>query len=341
MYGFELIPFLRFFVQIFAVVAASASLWGAVFAIKAQKEKNTDKKTGFYKLAKGAMYVFLSAGTLFLIGWWALALFVFPINAEAHEGVVHATEYPASYIQNGFNANFFWVSSFSMFFVLSMLIYLIKKRRSPNLFRDHAPAFFITGFLLLSVIICLSLFSGKADIEQAVLSLHNWHSIFTVGTVIAVDLMYIYTLAKPKLKALLYPMYPLMSIAIWTGLGMDFVTSIIASQQGFPETVQFIFNQMVVVIIILNGAMLSVRINDKLIKFATGIEDSISRKWTAIIQVSGSVSIVSWITITFLDFFDFTFALWQFFSIYIFVIAGAVVANLLIEKTAIKEPSYS
>ena len=336
MYGFELVPFLRFCVQISAVIAASASLWGMFFAFKAKREKDAEIKWKWYKLAKGTLVIFGAAVSVFLAGWWALAIFVFPLGVVAHEGVVHSLDFPRQYVQNGFNVNVFWVSVLSALYALAAIVYLAKGR-SFEFFKKYSLPFFGANFVLLSVIISLSLFSGKLGMEQLVLSLHNWHSIMTLGTVIIVDSMYLYTINRQELKKVLYPIYPLMSVSIWAGLGLDFITSLLVVGGGFPDTTQFIFNQMVVVVLILNGAMLSVRINDKLIELVRGDKIlSMGKKWTTIIQVSGSISIISWFTITFLDFFDFTFSLWQFFAVYIFAIMCAAMVNFLIERAFVK-----
>lgn len=311
---------IRFVTQLSAVIAGASALWLVVFCFKQKKNSQ------WYDLVLRVTPLFFITSFSFIAGWWLSDLFIFSANSLAHEGVVQTIE---SFIQNGFEVNLIWVSIFSIVGILGLFAYFYKK----VLFKKYSLIFFSIQFILLSIILSLTTYSGKFNFEQLAFSLHNWHSIATVGTVIVVDFLYLLTLKKDKLKRLLYPFYPIMSAVIWIGLGLDFASSLIVFEGIFVITSQFLFNQTVIAIIILNGAILSARLSKVVISTIRSDKIVALKKSTAkVIRIAGSVSIVSWLGVTFLDFFTFSYSLFQFFFMYMIFIAIAYMAKPIAEK---------
>ena len=121
-----------------------------------------------------------------------------------------------------------------------------------------------------------------------------------------------------------------MSLAIWAGLGVDFSSNTLVFKDAFHVDPQFLFVQTVVAILVINGALLSVRINDALIRSAERGEKEVqNRTVRRLIGVSGSVSFVSWATIYFADFFELTLSYPQMLAVYI----SAVVVVFLLHRT--------
>jgi len=141
------------------------------------------------------------------------------------------------------------------------------------------------------------------------------------------------TLKRDNLKRVLYPIFPLMSLAIWVGLGVDLIGAFIVLLDTLSISSQFLFNQVVVAIIVLNGAFLSGRMSEKLFSLIqTDRILPLSSKTNLIFGISGSVSIVSWLTITFIDFFSFKLSFWQFFAIYLTLIITAFFGQKVLKK---------
>lgn len=318
---------IRFFTQLSLVVAGAASLWGYVFSRKALKTKKNSKE--LWNLSTALMLLFSIAFVFFVFGWWFLAFTSYPIVAHGHEGVVHATQ---DAIWAGFQANFPIVVLATITGVAGIFIF----RRPGDLFKKISYKFFGLQFVLLSIILSFSWYTDTISRFQFSYMLHNWHSIITLGTVIVVDFLFLYTSGKKrdKLKRVLYPAYPVLSAFIWIGLGMDFLSS--GLFQGFNPslaTPQFVFNQIVIAIIIMNGALLSVYLNKEFIKLIK--KTTVSKPSEAleeIARISGSVSIISWLTITFLDFADIPLDLNIFFSVYLGLIAVAYLSKPIAEK---------
>jgi len=127
-----------------------------------------------------------------------------------------------------------------------------------------------------------------------------------LGTVITIDYLYFKTNQDINLKRTVYSIFPFLSVAIWAGLGLDFLSNILIFKEAFEVNPQFIFIQTVIAIIILNGALLSDKINQRLIA-SVRIDNPLplTPKEDLFMGISGSISIVSWITIAFIDLFVF------------------------------------
>ena len=151
---------------------------------------------------------------------------------------------------------------------------------------------------------------------------------------IVVDFLYLRTLQKDSLKRVLYPLFPLMSIFIFIGLGMEFLASLLVFNKSLAITTQFLFNQTVIAIIVLNGVLLAGRINRILINLIKPDRVLLlGRSIKKLLRISASVSIVSWVTVTFIDFFDIPLVYYQFFIVYLLFIGIAYIAKPIVEKS--------
>lgn len=302
MNGFELSGLVRFFAQVGVAVAGAASLWGLVLALK--KEKG---------LSDLLMWPFLIGFLVFVISWLLATLVFFPANIFGHEGIVIKTT--EQFITVGMEASAIFIVALAFLTFVSAFLYFNHR----IVFRKYAATLFGLKFLVISVIAFLGVFTGQWDRVQIFLSLHGWHSILTLGTVIMVDFMYAVSLRRDELKNTIYRLFFYMSAAIWIGLGIDFISVFLILEEVFEVDTQLIFNQTLVGIVIINGALLSGVVNDKLIDFAKKGK-ALTPALNNTFSLLGSISIVSWTSITFLDFFEFNFSYLAFMTLYIFVI---------------------
>ena len=322
----EIPNLVRFFTQSAASIAGATALWYLIFSIKARRSPAFEKKH-FYSLMRLLAPLFWASLLVFLVGWWIAALIFFPSDLFAHGGVVKKSVY--EYIKNGFNVNLVWVLFITIVGFAGAWTSMYKK----ELFQKYAVPFFLTQFVLLSLVLLFSTFTKSFGKEQIVFSLHNWHSIITLGTVVVVDILYLLTLRKDNLKRVLYPIFPLISVFILTGLGMEFLASLLVFNKSLAITSQFLFNQTIIAILVLNGVLLAGRINRVLINLIKPNRVlTLSGSLKKMLRISASVSIVSWVTVTFIDFFDIPLAYYQFFIIYLFFIGIAYIAKPLAEK---------
>ncbi len=324
MIGIELLDIVRFFMQVSAGVCGATSLWGFIFWMKSRKE-NGERSESFIALFRLAFVIFLAAIAVFLTAWF-YSFFAFVPGAQAHEGIVIKPQ--SAEIIRGFGLNLPLVATLTLIALLGLFLW-----RRKNLFKKYAGIIFLLQFLLVSLILIFGVTTQEFGRNQIFSWLHSWHSIITLGTVVTVDALYIGTLYNAALKRVLYPFFPVMSAAIWIGLGIDFASVFLIVKDALHVTQQFLFNQTVVGIIVINGAFLSGKINDFLIGLIHPDRvESISPRTSLIFGISGSLSIVSWTTITLLDFVKPPFSYIQFFSIYFLFIALAYVFKSALER---------
>ena len=327
MFGIEIPNLVRFFMQSAAAIAGATALWYLILNIKARRSPAFEKEH-LYVLARLLMPLFWTSLLVFLINWWTAALIFFPSDLFAHGGVVKKSVY--EYVKNGFSVNLIWV----LFITVSGIAGVWISKYRKEFFQKYAVSFFLAQFVLLSLVLIFSTFTKSFDKEQIVFFLHNWHSIITLGTVVVVDILYLLTLRKDNLKRVLYPIFPLMSVFILVGLGVEFLASLLVFNKELVVTPQFLFNQTVIAILVLNGVLLAGRINRVLIHLIKPNRVlTLSKPLKKLLGMSASVSIVSWATVTFIDFFEIPFAYYQFFIIYLLFIGIAYIIKPFAEKT--------
>ena len=298
-------------------------MWGFVFSLKSRHS------TGriFKKFSELLIWLFIAGFFIFLFSWLVGFTFVFAPEAAAHEGIII---YPtADYIRSGFAANLLPVIFLIFFGITNVHLYFFYREKWD------AYSAFLWGaqFLLFSAIASLSIFTGSLDKQQLFFSFHNWHSILTLGSVVVVDYLFLVTFKLHTHKKSLYSFFPIISLFIWIGLGVDFLSNLLIFEEGFRISDQFLFIQTVIAILIINGALLSGRINNLLIHFVSLEKyELVNPTLKRIISVSGSISIVSWLTITFVDFFEFSLHYWQFISFYALLILTAYLVHDIIES---------
>lgn len=319
--------FIRFLLQLGLAITGAASLWSIVLYSLGKKTKDNIRAENLGKLANLLLPLFV-AGLLLLVGSLVILKNVFyPALSLAHEGII--IRQTDDYIRNGLTvaAPFIFLLAFGGF----LTAYLSRVRK--EFFSKCNIFFFGSSFVLVSIIAGVILFTGSLNKLQFFYFLHQWHSIFTLGTVIVVDYLFFCTAKHRPLKAVMYPLFPIFSATIWSGLGIDFLSNLLIFPGAFTVNSQFLFIQTVIAVIILNGTLLSQRITDKLIGSVKPKNPlPLSQKVQNILGLSGSISAISWLTITFVDFFSFNLKYRQFLAYYLTAIVLAFVIHWLMNR---------
>ncbi len=332
----DLPTIVRFLMQFGLAVAGAASLWSVFLHYRSKKAREENEAKNLERLAGLLITLFFLGFTIFILSWIVLKDFFYAINALAHEGII--VKATLDYIQNGLQATVWPVYLLGLLVVI--LVYIFRYRK--DLFNCYGIFLFSASFLLVSLIDVFILYVGSFNKLQFFYFLHHWHSIFTLGTVITVDYLYFRTIKDVNLKRTIYPLFPFLSAVIWTGLGLDFLSNLLIFKQAFIVNSQFLFIQTVIAIIILNGAMLSGRMNRRLL--ATVRPDNprpLSPKEEIFFGLSGSVSITSWVTIAFVDLFAFGLKYWQFLIYYFLAMLIIFVTSQFMERFFVKRANLS
>src|SRR3989344_1668425 len=318
----DLPTIVRFLMQLGLAVIGAASLWLVFLHYRRKKTREESEDKNLERLADFLVTLFFWGFAIFILSWVVLKYFFYVTVTLAHEGIIVKATF--DYIQNGLQATVWPVYLLGLLVIV--LVYIFRYRK--DLFNRYGIFLFGAGFFLVSLIDVFILYVGSFNKLQFFYFLHHWHSIFTLGTVITVDYLYFRTTGSMNVKRTLYPIFPFLSAVIWTGLGLDFLSNLLIFKQAFIVNSQFLFVQTVIAIIILNGAMLSSRINGRLLATVQlNNPRLLSQKEEKIFGFSGSVSITSWLTITFVDLFVFDLKYWQFLIYYLLVIAAAFVVH--------------
>jgi len=326
---FNFPDFIRLIIQLCLAVAGASAFWGFVLTQRAKRD--LVHKNEYEKIVEIMAKIFAFSSVLFLLFWFLASNFIFQAISFAHEGIkIDPTN---EYIRAGFSASTFFVAVLSIFVLLGINYLIFNKAK----FQKLASRLFFVQFLLISIIISLQVLKPAFDKEQLFFIFHNFHSIFTLASVVLIDILYLTTFRNNSLKPILYNFFPWISVGIWIGLGLDFSSVFLILPEALLLNSQFLLSQSVVAIIILNGTLLSSRANDYLID---GLKLEGTKKFkTSFQQVfhwSGSISIVSWLTIYSVDFFKFTASFTFLFLSYIMFIFLARFAYEIIDRKFLK-----
>lgn len=323
----ELSTIVRFLMQLGLALAGATSLWSVFLHYLRQKTADESKSKNLEKLTSVLIPLFSSGLLLFILSWVVLKEFFYATVSLAHEGII--VKATIDYIKDGLEA--VSIPVYLLILLSIILLYIFRFRK--DLFNRYAIFLFSANFLIISFIDVFILYTNSFDKLQLFYFLHHWHSIFTLGTVICVDYFYLKTITDVNLRRTIYPIFPFFSALIWTGLGLDFLSNILIFKQGFIVNTQFLFIQTVIAIIIINGALLSSRINNRLLESVNPNNPRpLKRREELTFGFSGSVSIISWLTIAFIDLFVFDLKYWQFLTLYFGAIFIAFLTDQMLTK---------
>jgi hypothetical protein len=288
MVGIEVYEIVLFVKQLGFVLAGAASLWGFIFSLKDFTcGENECILYDWIALRLFTLFIGgLTLGALGLLG--ALSM----LTTHAHEGIVilpDKTETLTALLMS---------APILLILIAGTIIIMYMRHRHPENFSRLITPFFAFSFVGLFILASLTAW-GDGLRENLFFIGHGFHSIFTLGSVLVLDSLFLLSRKSNHLKSHIYPLFPTISKVIWAGLFFDFLSSYLILPE-FVITQKFFFMQTVIGILIINGVILSGPIARKLI--AT-VGKELQGKWRIAANIAGAISITSWMTITFVDFF--------------------------------------
>jgi hypothetical protein len=293
MFGIELNEVLMLMRQLGFVLAGATSLWVLVFSIWPPKAVADNLE--FKRWLERQLYTLLSIGTLVGTVFHYILRSLQPVLA--HEGMVL---YPHSdYLYRALTIT----EPLVILAVILLLTSLFLRRINSGLFESLLKPFYLLMFLIFFSLVALPTWSGELTRLQFFWSVHGFHSIFTLGTVLVLDYLFFVSRKSLHLKQNLYPLFPTISKVIWAGLAIDFASTLLIFNI-FVQTDKFLFAQTVIGILIINGVILSGPITRKLIGLVKSGQETMPKKQQLLVNLFGVISITSWLTITVIDFFE-------------------------------------
>lgn len=291
MFGIEIYEVILLLKQLGVVVAGAAALWGIIFSRMDFRCGERECILYDWVAQKLALLVFGGVALATLAFAFAQVFFV-----HAHEGIAIAPTLLET------QAAFGLLGPLLILILLITLVGAFLYTFKPRVFDRYMTRFFIAEFVLLFIAASLTGWTGDLGREQLFFFAHGFHSIFTLGTVIVLDYLFLLSERSPILKQHIFPLFPSISKVIWVGLAFDFLSSLLILNQ-FEVTEKFLFMQTVIGILLINGVMLSGPITKKILSLIQEGKE-LTGKWSKWASAAGTISISSWLTITVVDFFE-------------------------------------
>lgn len=323
----EFYQLLSFGRQVGLAVMGAAALWGMVFLYIANKKHINDPAGIFMDwIGLRMRWLVLIGGAIGVITWLILTVL---IPANAHEGVTLATTK---------------ASTINAMLLMTPLYLTIIATTLFSLFNIKKPSFLIgkkygfswfypVAFIIASIGISYYTDLRGLPANEVIFHIfHGFHSVFTLGTVLCLDFIFLSTQNAPFVQKHVVPLFPQISKVIWVGLALDLMSTILIYQDAVTSTARFYFAQGVVVILVINGILLSGAITRRMLKNIEEGHKERTKHWQTIATIAGAISITSWMAITFVDqFHEMTVPLDVLFGVYLGVIAFIICTHKLWE----------
>ncbi len=295
MFGIEIYEILSIGRQLGLALAGAAAFWGMIFMVKGNNSDQVISRIIYEWIAERLMVVFGGAFML-AISCWLGILALLP--ASAHEGIVLVAE--KSEIISALELTF----PLYVVWICITAIGILWRLFSISSFHQYAEVFYTMQFMIIFAIISFPAWMGMFGSAQYFFMGHSFHSIFTVGTVLVLDFLFLNARKSVVLQQHLVPMFPVISKVIWIGLGLDFLSVALVFDEAVRLIPKYYFMQTIVGILIINGVMLSGPITRKLMRSLEKGGEELSARWMMWANIAGVISAASWMTITVVDYIE-------------------------------------
>lgn len=320
MFGISLLEFILFCQQLGLAIAGAAALWGIVFTGKGVWDAHGDRCVTFDWISERLLYLLYGGSAVAFLSWIALGAL---LPASAHEGIVLVPSMAERVA--GYELTAFVYLAWLLFAPLALWL----RRATPAQFHRRLLWFYGAHFLIISFLISFSAWAGELGDRQFFFFAHTFHSIMTLGTVVVLDFLFLLSRSSLHLKQHIYPLFPTITKVILVGLALEFVGTGVVFHEAIALTDKFFFMQTVVGILLVNGIVLAGPVTRRMIAAVMERDRKLTHRWEIVADVAGTISVASWFTITFVDFFatlNLSYA--QMLGIYLLAIAAAITVHL-------------
>lgn len=302
---------------------AAAAFWGMIFLYLAHRKSRNDSSGVFLTWMALRMRWLIVGGGLLAVAMWTWLTLLLP--AAAHEGVTLIT------VRDGVMSAMSWTTPLYIA-ILATVFYIVVQYKNVARVYSEKNGFslvYLIAFILGSIAISIYTDLRGLPINETIFHIfHGFHSVFTLGTVICLDLIFLSTQNAPFVQKHIVPYFPQISKVIWVGLSLDLLSTLLIYPDAVALTSRFYFAQVAVGILIINGILLSGIITRRMLK---NIEEGHRERtlfWEKFATIGGAISITSWMGITFVDqFHNLNISIHEIFAIYIMVIAAIVAGH--------------
>ena len=319
MFGIEPYQFISFLRQLGLAIAGAASLWGMVFLYLASKRTANDPSGVVLAWIGLRLQLLLYGGGILALGAWTIMVSIIP--ASAHEGITLIST--KAQILAAAQTMTPVYALFAVFLVLGLFVKNFKLKTT------HGGISWFYAFSFLLVFVAISYYTDWRGLpmEKIVFhAFHGFHSIFTLGTVLTLDFMFISSRSSVILQQHIFSLFPKISKVIWIGLSLDLLSVLLIFPDAVILSPRLFFAQTVVGILIINGVLLSGVITRRILSLLEAGKHEQSKAWMLFANVAGIISVSSWMSIYMVDFFpQLTLTYGELLAVY-----GGIIAVLFI-----------
>ncbi len=296
--------------QIGLALAGAAALWGIFFYLNAGNAKEEGKKKACTMIAE-KLFIPLSFGfVIALLGaflkFYAIAYYSFFLRFGADKEFLSTPSAYGNYLV------LFWIA-----LTLVWLATFILSRKRKEEQTKRLNLFYVLTFIVVFILISFPTGIQGFDLDRLFFIKHGFPLIFTIGTVIVIDFIFFFTRASLRAKRQIYPFLTTLNKIIWLGLGIHLFVDW-GSFRDITLNSQFMVTQAIAAIIIINGALFTGPLMEKLID---GVSERqvkpLDQKWVHISNISSVIAFSSWTSLIYISFFrDFNLSFSTLFLTY-------------------------
>lgn len=293
-FGIELLDLLLFLRQFGLALAGASALWGFIFLYRSLQKEQSNTCLVLTWIAEKMFIPLTVGGAIAFLSWFLLTAFP---GIYAHEGISLA--HSAAEKEQAF----LFTSPWFILWLSTLIVSFTIRRFWPTFFIARLKIVYAFHLLFVIFLMILPAFVDGFSFSRETLSTvaHYAHSILTLGTILILDFLFLYSQSSVVLKQHIYPIFPLLSKFIWVGLGIDFLSSALIFGDGVTLSAKFFFAQTIVAVLVLNGVLLGGPIGRMLMASVREGGKSVKNIWENIAHISGIISVSSWTAITFAD----------------------------------------
>lgn len=209
---------------------------------------------------------------------------------------------------------------------------------STLIFVFTTAGLFVTNFSLIPILTLLA---------TPILIMHFAGFILGVGGATIADIIFIKFLRDFKISEAEQSVLKILTQIVWFGLFLIIISGIglyLPNAEILNQSPKFIMKMIAVFVVILNGTILTLLIEPKLLKTAcsTCVNIIQTSKLRRLCFALGSISFISWYTAVTLEIFkNITLSLNELLTIYLLVILFGVLSSQVLENLIVKTFSNS
>lgn len=325
---FETLELALFFRQLGLALAGASAFWGLFFVWQSyRRDESTTSSIMYEWTARQLRIPFFGGFLLSTMSWLAIELV--PL-VHAHEGVRIVPS-----VEEVF-AGMDMLGPVYIIWTALLLGALLSRRTSYDVVSKNLGWFYSIQLMIIFLLITFTGIGDYTSSEWAFFMFHGFHSIFTLGTVLVLDFLFLGVQKSVVGQQHLFPFFPAISKVVWVGLALDLFSVLLVYPEAFVIEPRFFFAQTVVGVLIMNGILLSGVIARKMHSAVMEPDGQpLTNHWKTFANVAGAISVTSWTAITFVDFFThIALSYTQMIAIYLLVIVFLYIAHEIHDRVA-------